>query len=111
MEDTISIINLVVRFHTYEGIVEAVNHLDLDIRHQETLGLVGETGCGKTMTALSILRLIQEPGEIEEGSILFNMNGGEPIDLLKAKESEMREIRGGYISMVFQEPGAALNPV
>lgn len=111
MNDTISIRNLVVRFHTYEGIVEAVNHLNLDIKHRETLGLVGETGCGKTMTALSILRLIQEPGKIEEGSILFNIDGDKPIDLLKITEAQMRTIRGSHISMVFQEPGAALNPV
>jgi len=112
MEDLIRIRDLTVRFHTYEGVVHAINDLDLDIRQGETLGIVGETGSGKTMTALAILRLIPYPGKIESGSIVFfDKNLGSEVELLKLREDRMRSIRGNKISMVFQEPGAALNPV
>ena len=100
-----------VNFYTYEGVVNALNSLDLGIYHGETLGLVGETGCGKTMAALSILRLIMPPGKIDSGSIFFYNNGDEPIDLLAISENKIREIRGSQISIVFQEPASALNPV
>ncbi len=112
MKELVKISGLTVRFYTYEGVVLALDNLDLGIGRRETLGLVGETGCGKTMTALSILRLIPPPGKIESGSILFNANGGgEAVDLLKISEAEIRAIRGARIAMIFQEPGAALNPV
>jgi peptide/nickel transport system ATP-binding protein len=112
MEDLVKIRDLAVRFHTYEGVVYAIDDLDLDIRQGETLGIVGETGSGKTMTALAILRLIPYPGRIESGSITFFDRGhGDGLELLKLKEDRMRSIRGNKISMVFQEPGAALNPV
>jgi peptide/nickel transport system ATP-binding protein len=112
MEDLIRIRDLAVRFHTYEGVVHAIDDLDLDIRQGETLGLVGETGSGKSMTALAILRLIPYPGKIESGSISFrDRDSGEGVELLKLSGDEMRAIRGNKISMVFQEPGAALNPV
>jgi len=112
MEDLIRIRDLTVRFHTYEGIVHAINDLDLDIRQGETLGIVGETGSGKTMTALAILRLIPYPGKIESGSIvLLGRDHQSGLELLKLREDKMRSIRGNKISMVFQEPGAALNPV
>jgi peptide/nickel transport system ATP-binding protein len=112
MEDLIRIRDLTVRFHTYEGVVHAIDDLDLEIRQGETLGIVGETGSGKTMTALAILRLIPYPGRIESGSIVLRDkdHGGE-LELLKLSEDRMRSIRGYKISMVFQEPGAALNPV
>ncbi|MGA8849295.1 MAG: ABC transporter ATP-binding protein [Dehalococcoidia bacterium] len=112
MEDLIKIRDLTVKFYTYEGVVHAIDDLDLDIRQGETLGIVGETGSGKTMTALAILRLIPYPGRIESGSIVFFDRSlpGE-LDLLKLSEDRMRSIRGCNISMVFQEPGAALNPV
>jgi peptide/nickel transport system ATP-binding protein len=112
MKDLIRIRDLAVRFYTYEGVVHAIDDLDLDIRQRETLGIVGETGSGKTMTALAILRLIPYPGKIESGSIVFfdRERGGE-LELLKLREDRMRSIRGNKISMVFQEPGAALNPV
>ncbi len=94
-------------FFTRKGVVKAVDGVDLRINEGETLGLVGESGCGKTVTALSIMRLIPEPiGRIVEGSILFD-----GIDLAKATESEMRRIRGNRISMIFQEPMTSLNPV
>jgi peptide/nickel transport system ATP-binding protein len=112
MEELIKIRDLTVRFYTYEGVVHAVDDLDLDIRQGETLGIVGETGSGKTMTALAILRLIPYPGRIESGSIVFfDKSLGREVELLKLKEDRMRAIRGNKISMVFQEPGAALNPV
>jgi peptide/nickel transport system ATP-binding protein len=112
MEDLIRIRDLAVRFHTYEGVVYAIDDLDLDIRQGETLGIVGETGSGKTMTALAILRLIPYPGKIESGSIVFSdRDAGRELELLTLSEDKMRAIRGNKISMVFQEPGAALNPV
>jgi peptide/nickel transport system ATP-binding protein len=112
MADIVRIRDLSVRFYTYEGVVHAIDDLDLDIRQGETLGIVGETGSGKTMTALAILRLIPYPGRIESGSIaFFDRNLPGEIELLKLKEDRMRSIRGNKISMVFQEPGAALNPV
>ena len=112
MDEQLRIRGLTVKFHTYEGIVLALENLDLDIYQKETFGLVGETGCGKTITAFSILRLIPPPGRIECGNIFFktdNQNGY--LDLLTLSEKEMRGLRGSSISMVFQEPSAALNPV
>ncbi|MFC1911341.1 ABC transporter ATP-binding protein [Chloroflexota bacterium] len=112
MKDLIRIRDLSVRFYTYEGVVHAIDDLDMDIRQGETLGIVGETGSGKTMTALAILRLIPSPGKIESGSIaFFDRDGGGELELLKLTEARMRAIRGNKISMVFQEPGSALNPV
>jgi len=112
MKDLVRIRDLSVRFYTYEGVVHAIDDLDLDIRRGETLGIVGETGSGKSMTALAILRLIPYPGKIESGSIVFcDKDSGSELELLKLSENRMRSIRGNKISMVFQEPGAALNPV
>ena len=112
MDELIKIKDLTVRFYTYDGIVKALENVNLDINKKETFGLVGETGCGKTLTALSILRLIPPPGQIECGNIYFNADGnGKPIDILTISDSEIRKIRGSKISMIFQEPSAALNPV
>ena len=112
MKELISVKGLSVRFYTYEGVVRALENVNFNIHYQEVFGLVGETGCGKTMTALSLLRLIPPPGKIECGSIFLNTgNGNGPLDLLAINESEMRGIRGSSIAMVFQEPGSALNPV
>jgi len=112
MKDLVRIRDLSVRFYTYEGVVHAIDDLDLDIRQGETLGIVGETGSGKSMTALAILRLVPYPGKIESGSIvLSDRDSGGELELLKLREDRMRAIRGNKISMVFQEPGAALNPV
>ncbi len=112
MKELLKIKDLTVHFYTFEGVVQALQNLSLDIKQEETLGLVGETGCGKTMTALSILRLIPAPGKIENGSIYFDSDEEDtPVDLLMVSEDYMRQLRGSRISMVFQEPSAALNPV
>jgi peptide/nickel transport system ATP-binding protein len=111
MGKVLSIRDLTVRFYTYEGIVHALENVNIDIDEQETFGLVGETGCGKTLTALSILRLIPPPGRIESGNILFRLDNNGLTDLLTLTEDDMQDIRGRTISMVFQEPSAALNPV
>lgn len=110
MSKLVEIQDVVLRFYTYEGVVKALDGVSLDIRKGETLGLVGETGCGKTMTGLSIFFLIPSPGKIEGGKVFFHGNDG-TLDLLSAKESTLSNIRGKDISMVFQEPSSALNPV
>jgi len=94
-------------FHTDEGTVKAVQQVTFDALAGETVGVVGESGCGKSVTALSVMRLIPvPPGDIAGGRILF-----EGEDLVRARESRMREIRGGSIGMIFQEPMTSLNPV
>ncbi len=103
----LSIKDLNIEYTSNESIVKAVNGIDLDVDEGEALGLVGETGAGKTTTALGILRLIPNPpGRITSGEIYFQ---GE--DLLKKKDKAMRNIRGNQISMIFQDPMTALNPV
>jgi peptide/nickel transport system ATP-binding protein len=99
--------NLHTYFFTDEGVAKAVDGVDLELEEGGTLGVVGESGCGKSVTALSIMRLIPDPpGKITQGEILF---GG--TNLLSLSEAEMRKIRGRSISMIFQEPMTSLNPV
>jgi peptide/nickel transport system ATP-binding protein/oligopeptide transport system ATP-binding protein len=106
-EPVLRIENLHVSFSVEHGLINPVRGVDLVIRRGETTGLVGESGCGKSVTAQSILRLIAEPvGRIYEGRVLF-----EGSDLAQATEEEMRRIRGNRISMIFQEPMTSLNPV
>ncbi|MFN2484388.1 MAG: ABC transporter ATP-binding protein [Candidatus Limnocylindria bacterium] len=93
-------------FHTRDGVVRAVDGIDFHVDRGEIMGLVGESGCGKSVTSLSILRLIAPPGRIEAGEVLF---GGR--DLLKLRDREMRQLRGDEISMIFQQPTSSLNPV
>jgi peptide/nickel transport system ATP-binding protein/oligopeptide transport system ATP-binding protein len=105
-ENILQIENLTTHFETARGTVRAVDGVDLSVRPGETVGIVGESGCGKTVLALSILRLVPPPGRIAAGRIVF---GGR--DLLILPEEEMRRIRGREISMIFQEPMTSLNPV
>ena len=107
MAPLLEIKNLATYFYTMEGVVKAVDGVSYEIEAGETLGLVGESGCGKSVTALSIMGLIPwPPGRVVSGEVFFN---GE--DLLKMKGREMRAIRGNDIAMVFQEPMTSLNPV
>jgi len=107
MEPLIKIKNLKTRFHTEDGVVKAVNGVSYKMARGEVLGVVGESGCGKSVHALSIMRLIQiPPGEIESGEIWFDGQ-----ELLKLSDKEMRQIRGRDIAMVFQDPMSSLNPV
>ena len=98
--------NLKTQFFTDAGVVRAVDGIDLKVQKQEIFALVGESGCGKSITARSILRLIPKPGRIVSGSILLD-----GVDLLELEEPQMRKLRGRVISMVFQEPMSSLNPV
>jgi len=105
--------NLKTYFHTDDEVVKAVDGVGFTVEPEQTLGIVGESGCGKSVTALSIMGLIPKPaGKIEGGEILFNRKG-EAIDLLKLdpQGKEMRSIRGNEIAMIFQEPMTSLNPV
>jgi len=99
--------NLTIHYSTDDGVVHAVNDLNLTVNRGETIGLVGETGAGKTTAALGILQLVPDPpGKIISGEIILD---GE--DVVKTKESEMRKIRGNKVSMIFQDPMTSLNPV
>jgi peptide/nickel transport system ATP-binding protein len=106
-ERLLDVKNLKTYFFTDEGVVRAVDGVDLYINQGETLGVVGESGCGKSVTALSIMKLIpQPPGKIVEGEILYH-----GVDLVTLPANKLRKIRGKEISMVFQEPMTSLNPV
>ena len=102
----LSIRGLTISFPTKAGPKAVVDNLDLDLAAGEVLGVVGESGCGKSLTALAILRLIADPGRIDGGSIIF-----EGEDLLAMPEARMHTLRGAAISMIFQEPMSSLNPV
>ena len=105
--------DLVTSFYTYEGVVKALNKVSLVVDHGSTFGLVGESGCGKSVTVRSIMRIVQEPGRIESGKVIVFMdpaNRSNGIDLLEQSEVYMQSLRGDRISMIFQEPNAALNP-
>ncbi|MBP1736917.1 MAG: dipeptide/oligopeptide/nickel transporter ATP-binding protein [Oscillospiraceae bacterium] len=105
--EILNIKDLKISFNTDTGVVEAVNGISLSVGEGESLGLVGETGAGKTTTALGILRLIQcPPGEFVKGEIFYKGQ-----DILKMKDQELRDMRGAEISMIFQDPMSALNPV
>ncbi len=98
--------NLKTYFYTEDGVVKAVDGVDFYVNPGEVMGLVGESGCGKSVTSLSIMRLISPPGKIVSGEILF-----EGKDLVRASEDEMIQVRGNRVSMIFQQPQTALNPV
>ena len=99
--------DLCVRFHVQKGVARVINNLNLYLNRNETLGIVGESGCGKSMTALAILGMVPDPpGKITNGSILYKND-----DLVKTSKAGMRKIRGNDITMIFQEPMTSLNPV
>src|ERR1700704_1272428 len=106
MSHLLEVKNLATHFPTRAGLVRAVNGVSFHLDRGELLGLVGESGCGKSITALSIMRLVAPPGEIVSGEILFDGR-----DLLKFSNAEMRALRGNDIAMIFQDPMTSLNPV
>jgi peptide/nickel transport system ATP-binding protein len=107
VETLLSVRDLKIHFHTPAGVVKALDGLSFDVRNGETLGVIGESGCGKTAACLSVMRLIPEPpGRYEGGALLF-----EGRDIRAMRDVELRSFRGGGVSMIFQEPMTALNPV
>lgn len=107
MEEILKVTNLTTYFYTQGGIVQAVRGVDFNLKKGEALGIVGESGCGKTVTGLSIMRLISyPPGRIVDGQIEFNK-----VNLLQLRENNIALIRGDKISMIFQDPMSSLNPV
>src|SRR5678816_1617271 len=106
MAHLLEVRNLQTHFPTRSGLVRAVDGVSFNLDRGELLGLVGESGCGKSMTALSIMRLVAPPGKIVSGEVIFDGK-----DLLKLSEAEMRQIRGDDIAMIFQDPMTSLNPV
>lgn len=106
MPDLLTVRGLTTRFRLAEGDVYAVNGINFSVAESETVAVVGESGCGKSVTALSLLRLILPPGAITSGEIIF-----EGQDLLRLNDEDMRHIRGNRIAMIFQEPMTSLNPV
>ena len=105
-QELLDVLNLKLLFRTVEGTLQALENVELHIRRGEILGLVGETGSGKSVTALSILKMIPENGRIVEGKVLLQGQ-----DLLAQNEEELRKIRGARVSIVFQDPSSSLNPV
>ncbi|MBQ1475953.1 MAG: ABC transporter ATP-binding protein, partial [Firmicutes bacterium] len=104
--------NLHTYFFTDVGVVKSVDGVTFDVPIGKTVGVVGESGCGKSVTSLSLMQLLQRPqGQIVEGEIRLNLDDGKAIDVTKAPEEFMQTLRGNYISMIFQEPMTALNPV
>jgi oligopeptide/dipeptide ABC transporter ATP-binding protein len=106
IDNILEVKQLKTYFYTEDGVVRAVDGIDFTVRRGEVLGLVGESGCGKSVTSLSIMRLVGVPGKILEGEILFDGQ-----NLLKLPETDMVHIRGNRISMIFQQPQSSLNPV
>jgi oligopeptide transport system ATP-binding protein len=103
----LSVRDLTVRFRTHDGTVHAVNGVSFDLEEGETIGLVGESGCGKSVTNLAVMRLLPKPaGHIERGEVVFD-----GIDITSVSEASMRDLRGRDIAMIFQDPMTSLNPV
>src|ERR1700710_1920088 len=98
--------DLTVEFATRRGIVKAVQHVNIAVGKGETLGIVGESGSGKSVTSYAVMRILDRAGSIAEGSVLFS-----GLDLRAAPESQMRDLRGREMSMIFQSPRLALNPI
>lgn len=105
-ENLLEVRGLKTHFHTREGVVKAVDEVDLSVDRGDVLGLVGESGCGKSVTSLSIMGLVAHPGRIVAGEVLFDGQ-----DLTNMKQEKLRRMRGEQMSMIFQQPTSALNPV
>jgi peptide/nickel transport system ATP-binding protein len=103
--------NLTVKFYTYAGVVHAVSKVSFEVYKNEIVALVGETGSGKTVTTRAITRLIESPGRIEEGEMLFRRRNNKIVDLMKISDEEIRRIRGDEIAYIFQDPTSALDPL
>ncbi|MCK4567787.1 MAG: ABC transporter ATP-binding protein, partial [Candidatus Thorarchaeota archaeon] len=115
-ELVLNVKELYLNFYTYEGVVKALDGVNMFLRRGDTMGVVGETGCGKSVTAKSILRLVEAPGKIESGEILLYDKDPETgeiheIDITQLRSEEMLGIRGNKISIVFQDPATYPNPV
>ncbi len=111
MPKILQVSNLVTKFYTQDGVVNAVNDVSFDLEEGETLAIVGESGCGKSVTMMSLLGLIPTPpGKIESGKALFGPESA-PFDLLRMSDEELRDIRGGQIGFIFQDPISTLNPI
>lgn len=106
MKKVLEVRNLKTHFFTDKGVVKAVDGVNFDLYEGKTLGIVGESGCGKSITSMSILKLIDKNGKIVDGSIMYGDK-----DIVQLPVDEMRKIRGNEISMIFQEPMTSLNPV
>ncbi len=105
-ENVLKVKNLKTYFHTFKGTVKAVDGISFELGKKEILGIVGESGCGKSVTGFSLIRLIEEPGKIVDGDVLFDDK-----NLIQLSESEMQALRGKKISMIFQDPMTSLNPI
>ncbi|ASJ03255.1 dipeptide/oligopeptide/nickel ABC transporter ATP-binding protein [Thermococcus profundus] len=110
-EPILEVRDLTVHFYTYAGIVKAIEKVSFDIYRGETFALVGETGCGKSVTSRALTQLIESPGRIVDGKVIYHRDDGSTIDLLKLSEEEIREIRGKEIAYIFQDPHASLDPL
>ncbi len=111
MPKILEVNKLITKFYTLDGVVNAVNEVSFDLEVGETLAIVGESGCGKSVTMMSLLGLIPTPpGKIEGGEALFTSDNGK-ADLLKMTDEELRDVRGGQISFIFQDPISTLNPI
>ncbi|NJE26778.1 ABC transporter ATP-binding protein [Thermococcus sp. MV5] len=109
-EPILQVRDLTVHFYTYAGIVKAIEKVSFDVYKGETFALVGETGCGKSVTSRALTQLIESPGRIVGGKVVYYSEKG-PVDLLQLNEEEIREIRGNEIAYIFQDPHASLDPL
>ena len=112
-ENILEVRDLQTTFKLYEGMLRAVNHVDLTLRTGKTLGIIGESGCGKSVTAHSILNTVQAPGKVEGGTVMYRTREGKEVNLAAQGQNSkfIRSIRGKEISMIFQEPMTSMSPV
>lgn len=110
-EPVLEVRDLTVHFYTYAGIVKAIENVSFDVYRGETFALVGETGCGKSVTSRALTQLIESPGRIVKGKVIYHKGDGSKVDLLKLSGKEIREIRGKEIAYIFQDPHASLDPL